>query len=171
MHEKHTEIWENIAMEAQAVALDDEVDPVIRERSWMDQMSISMTLLVKLPALPMPGNAPPGHTADLIQMKWTNTLNTFLQHLGPNQLEVTIQGYTDLTKDRATEDDGIYAEMMKYAAKPMRIVIWLLVQILTTLCASPRNWSVTNVCLVWKQKGDHSDAAGYLPITCLSSTN
>ncbi|KAJ3021240.1 UNVERIFIED_CONTAM: hypothetical protein HDU68_009724, partial [Siphonaria sp. JEL0065] len=193
-----TEIWENIAREAQSAALDDEVDPIIRKRRWKD-LKKTRKLLKKLltrsrkrlfnktaderlygPAGVATRIANARKRAsrthcglDLDEMdKHTEYFSTTFgaQPTGSDLPNAHWIGHTDPTKDRwqGYGDNGIYAEMMNYAAKPMRTVIWLLVRILATLCASPRNWSVANVCHVWKQKGDCSDAADYRPISLVS---
>jgi hypothetical protein len=69
---------------------------------------------------------------------------------------------------KATGNDGIYGEMLRYGDKQLGTVIWLLVRLLMVLQATPDEWNISNVALIWKRKGSRASVADYRPISLVS---
>jgi hypothetical protein len=69
---------------------------------------------------------------------------------------------------KAAGNDGVYGEMLRYGDNEMGSVIWLLVRLLMVLQATPDEWNISNVALIWKRKGSKASVADYRPISLVS---
>ncbi|KAJ3001186.1 UNVERIFIED_CONTAM: hypothetical protein HDU68_007000, partial [Siphonaria sp. JEL0065] len=73
----------------------------------------------------------------------------------------------ELPSRKTAGDDGIYAELMKYAARsdvecavsPMVDVIRAMCFVLIMAHCTPSSWNVANVALIWKKKGRFKSSA------------
>ena len=74
-----------------------------------------------------------------------------------------------LPMGKAPGPDGIMAEFLRYASKPLEKYITALLNKCLTDCTSPKVWKQALIVPVYKQKGSNTEIANYRPIalTCI----